>query len=121
MLRFVGVRYESKRSRSRSRSISRSPRVRGRRYSRSPKRSPSPVDRRPVLSSRLKSRLGPPKSDNSRRGRSRSRSSSRSRSADVASRKRPLKGSPPSSPSSPSGEQRGLVSYEDLSPENGAN
>ncbi|KAL8502396.1 hypothetical protein ACS0TY_021518 [Phlomoides rotata] len=117
-------RYESKRNRSRSRSASRSPRGRGRRHSRSPERSPSPVDRRPALSNRLKSRLGPPKSDNSPRGRSRSRSSSRSRSADVASRKRPLKGSspsPPSSPSSPSGGQRGLVSYEDVSPENGVN
>lgn len=129
-------RYERKRSRSRT--VSRSPgpyRGRGRRYSRSPVRSPSPSDRRPVLSDKLKSRLGPQKSDISPRGksmsRSRSRSSSRSRSPDgqfkkrspdVAPRKHPRKvssASPQSSPSSASGGQRGLVSYEDLSPDNG--
>ncbi|KAL0435677.1 UNVERIFIED_CONTAM: Peptidyl-prolyl cis-trans isomerase CYP63 [Sesamum radiatum] len=101
-------RYERKRSRSRS--VSRSPgsyRGRGRRYSRSPVRSPSPTDRRPVLSDRLKSRLGPQKDDEPARGRSisrsRSRSSSRSRSADAASRKQARKRSSPprSSPSSP--------------------
>lgn len=91
-------------------------------------RSPSPSDRRPVISDRLKSRLGPPGKSMSR---SRSRSSSRSRSPggqfkkrspDVASRKHPRKvssASPQSSPSSPSGGQRGLVSYEDVSPDNG--
>ncbi|KAK4418323.1 Peptidyl-prolyl cis-trans isomerase CYP63 [Sesamum alatum] len=122
-------RYERKRSRSRS--VSRSPgsyRGQGRRYSRSPVRSPSPTDRRPVLSDRLKSRLGPQKDDEPTRersiSRSRSRSSSRSRSADAASRKRSRKlSSPPrSSPSSPPpGGQRGLVSYEDVSPDNGLN
>ncbi|XP_057801020.1 peptidyl-prolyl cis-trans isomerase CYP63-like [Salvia miltiorrhiza] len=121
-------RYERKRSRSRS--PSRSPgayRGRGRRYSRSPVRSPSPSDRRPVISDRLKSRLGPKKSDDSPRGRSisrsRSRSPRRSRSPDGGSRKHPRKvssASPRSSPSSPSGGgQRGLVSYEDVSPDNG--
>ncbi|KAH6812413.1 Cyclophilin-like peptidyl-prolyl cis-trans isomerase family protein [Perilla frutescens var. frutescens] len=120
-------RYERKRSRSRTHS--RSPgsyRGRGRRYSRSPVRSPSPSDRHPVLSDKLKSRLGPRKSDHSPQGRSvsrsRSRSSSRLRSPDAASRKHPRKvssASPRSSPSSPSGGQRGLVSYEDLSPDNG--
>ncbi|KAK4407189.1 Peptidyl-prolyl cis-trans isomerase CYP63 [Sesamum angolense] len=114
-------RYERKRSRSRS--VSRSPgsyRGRGRHYSRSPVRSPSPTDRRPVLSDRLKSRLGPQKDDGPARGRSisrsRSRSSSRSRSVDAASRKQARKRSSPprSSPSSPpSSGQRGLVSYED--------
>lgn len=122
-------RYERKRSRSRS--VSRSPgsyRGRGRRYSRSPVRSPSPTDRRPVLSDRLKSRLGPQKDDEPARGRSisrsRSHSSSQSRSADAASRKQARKRSSPprSSPSSPpSSGQRGLVSYEDVSPDNGLN
>ncbi|KAK6141582.1 hypothetical protein DH2020_024683 [Rehmannia glutinosa] len=88
-----------------------------------PARSPSPADRPPLISDRLKSRLGPPKDDRPRQGRSvsrsRSRSSSRSRSADVASRKRPRKVSPGSSQSSPSdGPPRGLVSYEDVSPNN---
>ncbi|KAL0419839.1 UNVERIFIED_CONTAM: Peptidyl-prolyl cis-trans isomerase CYP63 [Sesamum radiatum] len=122
-------RYE--RRTTRSRSVSRSPgsyRGRGRHYSRSPVRSPSPTDRRPVLSDRLKSRLGPQKDDGPARGRSisrsRSRSSSRSRSADAASRKQARKRSSPprSSPSSPpSSGQRGLVSYEDVSPDNGLN
>ncbi|KAL1547187.1 peptidylprolyl isomerase [Salvia divinorum] len=118
-------RYERKRNRSRS--PSRSPgayRGRGRRYSRSPVRSPSPSDRRPLISDRLKSRLGPQKCDDSPRGRSvsrsRSRSPRRSRSPDGASRKHPRKVSPGSSPSTPSGgHQRGLVSYGDLSPDNG--
>ncbi|KAG8389289.1 hypothetical protein BUALT_Bualt02G0213400 [Buddleja alternifolia] len=124
-------RYERKRSRSRS--ISRSPgpyRGRGRHHSRSPVRSPSPspspADRaRPVVSDRLKSRLGPLTNDQPTRARSisrsRSRSSSRSRSADDASRRRARKDSSPSprsSESSPSGgQQRGLVSYGDLSPD----
>ncbi|KAK6164617.1 hypothetical protein DH2020_001481 [Rehmannia glutinosa] len=116
-------RYDRKRSRSRS--VSRSPgSYRSRRpRSRSPARSPSPTDRRPLISDRLKSRLGPPKGDRPRQersvSRSRSRSSSRSISADVASRKRPRKVSPGSSQSSPSGgPPRGLVSYEDVSPNN---
>ncbi|XP_047982434.1 peptidyl-prolyl cis-trans isomerase CYP63-like isoform X2 [Salvia hispanica] len=115
-------RYERKRNRSRS--PSRSPganRGRGRRYSRSPVRSPSPLDRRPLISDRLKSRLGPQKSDDSPRGRSVSRSRSRSpRRSRSPLRKHPRKVSPGSSPSSPSGgHQRGLVSYGDLSPDNG--
>ncbi|KAK6164778.1 hypothetical protein DH2020_001642 [Rehmannia glutinosa] len=55
-------RYDRKRSRSRS--VSRRPR------SRSPARSPSPADRPPLISDRLKSRLGPPKDDRPRQGRS---------------------------------------------------
>ncbi|KAG6438278.1 hypothetical protein SASPL_103215 [Salvia splendens] len=118
----IGIRYERKRNRSRS--PSRSPgayRGRGRRYSRSPVRSPSPSDRRPLISDRLKSRLGPQKSDDSPRGRSVSRSRSRSpRRSRSPLRKHPRKVSPGSSPSSPSGgHQRGLVSYGDLSPDNG--
>ncbi|KAK6164601.1 hypothetical protein DH2020_001465 [Rehmannia glutinosa] len=116
-------RYDRKRSRSRSVSRSPGPYRNRRPRSRSPARSPSPADRRPLISDRLKSRLGPPKDDRPRQGRSvsrsRSRSSSRSRSADVASRKRPRKVSPGSSRSSPSdGPPRGLVSYEDVSPNN---
>ncbi|XP_042047013.1 peptidyl-prolyl cis-trans isomerase CYP63-like isoform X2 [Salvia splendens] len=115
-------RYERKRNRSRS--PSRSPgayRGRGRHHSRSPVRSHSPSDRLPLISDRLKSRLGPQKSDDSPRGRSVSRSRSRSpRRSRSPSRKHPRKVSPGSSPSSPSGgHQRGLVSYGDLSPDNG--
>ncbi|GER29732.1 peptidyl-prolyl cis-trans isomerase [Striga asiatica] len=98
-------RYERKRSRSRSTSRSPGPYHSRRRPTRSPVRSPSPIDRRPVLSDRLKSRLGPQKDDRP----SRRRSISRSRS--------PV--SPRSSPSG--GGQRGLVSYEDVSPHNGVN
>lgn len=118
------VRYERKRSRSRS--VSRGP-VR-RRRSRSPVRSPSPANNRRVISDVLKSRLGPKTDDHTVRvrgrsiSRSRSRSSSRSRSPDVATRKHSRKVSSPSrsnSRSSSPGAQRGLVSYEDLSPSKG--
>ncbi|XP_051118631.1 peptidyl-prolyl cis-trans isomerase CYP63 isoform X2 [Andrographis paniculata] len=108
-------RYE--RRRSRSRSISRSPPYRGRRRHHS--RSPSPAERRPVLSDRLKSRLGPQRDDRSPQrpvSRSRSRSPEPSKFRELASRKQPEKLSPPSSPSN---GRRGLVSYEDVSPDNG--
>ncbi|KAL6564408.1 hypothetical protein OROMI_015858 [Orobanche minor] len=108
-------RYD--RRRSRSRSISRSPRPYQRRghRSRSPIRSRSPV----MLSDRLKSRLGPQKTDQPRR--SKSRSLSRSRSADAGSRKHPRKASSPL-PEIPGGGQHGLVSYDvDVSPHNGVN
>ncbi|XP_073049858.1 uncharacterized protein [Primulina eburnea] len=113
-------RYER---RSRSRSISRSPvpyRGRDRNHNRNPVRSPSPADRRPVISDKLKSRLGPTRNNEPTRARgrspsgSRSRSSSQSRSSGAAApRNRPVK---PSSPSLSPGGRRGLVSYDDLSP-----
>ncbi|CAL0310363.1 unnamed protein product [Lupinus luteus] len=117
--------------RSRSRSISRSPvrgRFRDRERSRSPKRSVSPEDRRPPISDRLKSRLGPQSDRQSpvkRRSRSNSRSngSPASRSPDATSRKRYEKRTSVSRSrsrsSSPSG-QKGLVSYGDASPDSGA-
>ncbi|CAK9179267.1 unnamed protein product [Ilex paraguariensis] len=121
------------RRRSQSRSISRSPgayRGRGRDRSRSPVRSSSPVDTRPVMSDKLRSRLGPRGDDqpspNRERltSRSRSHGSSRSRSPNATPRKRPGKAASLSSStsrsSSPDG-QRGLVSYGDVSPENGTN
>ncbi|CAI9768741.1 unnamed protein product [Fraxinus pennsylvanica] len=120
-------RYERKRSPSRSRS--RSPghyRARRTYHSRSPVRSPSPTDRRPAVSDRLKSRLGPKVNDQipQNRGRSHSRSRSRDSSTSGTPYKRPGKkasASPGSSRSSSPGGRRGLVSYEDLSPENGTN
>ncbi|XP_057438618.1 peptidyl-prolyl cis-trans isomerase CYP63 isoform X2 [Lotus japonicus] len=126
-------RYPSRRSRSRS--ISRSPvrgrfRDRGRSRSRSPIRSPSPGDRRrPSMSDRLKSRLGSrDKKSPDRRGRSKSNSrsngSSRSRSPDATPPKRHDKRTSisrsRSRSSSPSGGQKGLVSYGDASPDSGA-
>ncbi|CAI9774366.1 unnamed protein product [Fraxinus pennsylvanica] len=120
-------RYERKRSPSRSRSRSPGPyRARRTLRSRSPVRSPSPTDRRPAISGRLKSRLGPKVNDQipQNRGRSLSRSRSRGSSASESSKKRPGKkasASPGSSRSSTPGGRRGLVSYEDLSPENGTN
>ncbi|KAL6505172.1 hypothetical protein OROGR_024989 [Orobanche gracilis] len=119
-----GSPHRNDRRRSRSRSISRSPgpyRRRGHR-SRSPIRSRSPV----MLSDRLKSRLGPQKTDQPRRDgrsvyRSKSRSVSRSGSADAGSIKHPRKASSPL-PGSPGGGQHGLVSYDvDVSPDNGVN
>lgn len=118
-------RYE--RRRSRSRSISRSPPYRSRRryHSRSPIRSSSPADKHPALSDKLKSRLGPKRDDQSPRrrvSRSRSRSSSQSKSPNVTSKKNQARlsstspKSSPSGPSSTSNGRRGLVSYEDLSP-----
>ncbi|KAL6271548.1 hypothetical protein ACE6H2_028459 [Prunus campanulata] len=116
-------RYRSRRSRSRSNS--RSPdgyRGRNRDRSHSRSRSPSPADRPPV-SERLKSRLGPRIGDQHSpdRGRSKSRSRSqgpsRSRSPDATPKRRNRTPRSPSRSrsSSPSG-QRGLVSYEDISP-----
>ncbi|KAM4087452.1 hypothetical protein ACJW30_10G178500 [Castanea mollissima] len=126
-------RYHSRRSRSRS--ISRSPggyrgRNRDRSQSQSPTRSPSPIDTRPPISERLKSRLGPRIDDQQSpargrlRSRSRSHGSSESRSPDASPQKRrdrKISASPGrsrSSSSSPSG-QRGLVSYGDASPDSG--
>ncbi|KAK9945216.1 hypothetical protein M0R45_010741 [Rubus argutus] len=113
-----------RRQRSRSRSISRSPGgYCGRYRDRSPSRSRSPADRPPV-SERLKSRLGPRIGDQHSpdRGRAKSRSRSRglshSRSPDATPKRRnrtsrSLSGSRSSSPAG----QRGLVSYDDISPE----
>ncbi|KAK4355492.1 hypothetical protein RND71_024463 [Anisodus tanguticus] len=107
------------RRRSRSRSVSHSPR----RRSRSRSRSRSPREKRPI-SDRLKSRLGPRVDDQrspTRRSasRSRSRDSAIPRSPDVATRKHGRKvgsASPSSSRSNSPTRQRGLVSYEDISP-----
>uniref|UniRef100_A0A5B6ZYP0 peptidylprolyl isomerase n=1 Tax=Davidia involucrata TaxID=16924 RepID=A0A5B6ZYP0_DAVIN len=120
-------RYGSRRSRSRS--ISPSPGVyRGhdRDRSRSPIHSPSPIDRRPPMSERLRSRLGPQADDHHPANRgsssssSRSRGYSHSRSPDAAPRKHSDKVGPDSPSrsrsSSPVG-QRGLVSYGDVSPD----
>lgn len=124
-------RYQSRRSRSRS--ISGSPvrgRFRERDRSRSPRRSPSPEDRLPLISDRLKSRLGPRSDEGLRdRGRSRSRSKSRSkgsshsRSPDATPPKRYDKRTsvPRSrSRSSSASGQKGLVSYGDASPDSGS-
>ncbi|XP_027929521.1 uncharacterized protein LOC114185788 isoform X2 [Vigna unguiculata] len=120
-------RYQSRRSVSRS--ISRSPvrgRFRDRDRSRSPRRSVSPEDRRPPISDRLKSRLGPRSDERlaDRRGRSKSNSrssgSSRSRSPDATPPKRYDKRTSLSrsrSRSSSSSGQKGLVSYGDASPD----
>ncbi|ESW34470.1 hypothetical protein PHAVU_001G155500 [Phaseolus vulgaris] len=122
-------RYQSRRSLSRS--ISRSPvrgRFRDRDRSRSPRRSLSPEDRRPPISDRLKSRLGPRSDERlaDRRGRSKSNSrsngSSRSRSPDATPPKRHDKRTSVSrsrSRSSSSSGQKGLVSYGDASPDSG--
>ncbi|CAN6690742.1 unnamed protein product [Malus baccata var. baccata] len=110
--------------RSRSRSISRSPGGhRGHTRDRSRSRSRSPVDRPPV-SDRLKSRLGPRIGDQRSpdRGRLKSRSRSprpsHSRSPDATPKRRNR--TPPRSPSrsisSSPPAQRGLVSYDDISP-----
>lgn len=121
-------RYGSRRSRSRS--TSRSPAGYRGDY-RNHNRSRSPVDNRPPVSERLKSRLGPRVDDqrSPSRGRLRSRSRShrspQSRSPDAAPPKhngRMTSASPirsRSRSSSPSG-QRGLVSYGDASPDSGS-
>ncbi|XP_068311137.1 peptidyl-prolyl cis-trans isomerase CYP63 isoform X3 [Pyrus communis] len=111
--------------RSRSRSISRSPggyRVRNRDRSRSRSRSLSPVDRPPV-SDRLKSRLGPRIGDQHSPDRGRLKSRSRSprpsysRSPDATPKRRNrTPRSPRRSRSSSPPAQRGLVSYDDISP-----
>lgn len=123
---FSFVRYQ--RRRSRSRSVSRSPRAyrgRNRVPSQSPMRDPSPSDNRPAISERLRSRLGPqgddqrPSDKGKFRSRSRSRGSSESGSID-ATQQKPLGKTSSVSPrrsrsSSPAG-QKGLVSYGDASP-----
>lgn len=113
------IRY---RRRSRSRSVSHSPRRESHR-SRSPLRSPR--EKQQTISDRLKSRLGPrvvdQRSPPTRRSasRSRSRDSTTPRSpAAAAPRKHGRKAgsaSPNSSRSTSPARQRGLVSYEDLS------
>ncbi|XP_057474588.1 peptidyl-prolyl cis-trans isomerase CYP63-like isoform X2 [Actinidia eriantha] len=121
------ARYRSRKSQSRS--ISRSPefnRSRDRNRSRSPIRSPNPVDRRPAMSDRLRSRLGPRVEDQNppKRGRSSSSSRSRSRSPGANPKRNPKpveSASPSSSRSSSPAGQRGLVSYGDISPDNGTN
>lgn len=110
------------RRRSRSRSVSHSPRRESHR-SRSPLRSPR--EKQQTISDRLKSRLGPrvvdQRSPPTRRSasRSRSRDSTTPRSpAAAAPRKHGRKAgsaSPNSSRSTSPARQRGLVSYEDLS------
>ncbi|PON54422.1 Cyclophilin-type peptidyl-prolyl cis-trans isomerase [Parasponia andersonii] len=116
--------------RSRSRSVSRSPghyhkRYKDRSRSQSPVRSSSPVDKRPPVSERLRSRLGPridhqrSPNKNGRRSRSRSEARSVSRSPDPSPprrRNRTSMSPSRSRSSSPSG-QRGLVSYGDASPD----
>ncbi|XP_019188637.1 PREDICTED: peptidyl-prolyl cis-trans isomerase CYP63 isoform X2 [Ipomoea nil] len=116
------------RYRGRSRSVSRSPNdsPSSKKHNRSPSRSRSPVDRRPAISDRLKSRLGPrvdnqkPSSRGRSKSRSRSRGASHSSSPETAPRKhaRNASHSSRSRSSSPDGK-RGLVSYEDISPGNG--
>ncbi|KAK3036895.1 hypothetical protein RJ639_031513 [Escallonia herrerae] len=113
-------RYRSRRSRSRS--ISRTSggfHGRNGNRSRSPMHSHSPIDRKPAISDRLRSRLGARVDDpNRKRLTSSSRGSSRSRSPHVSSRKHPEKVVPVSlsrSRSSSPGGQRGLVSYGDIS------
>ncbi|XP_024161433.1 peptidyl-prolyl cis-trans isomerase CYP63 isoform X2 [Rosa chinensis] len=114
----------SRSQRSRSRSISRSPGgYRGRYRDRSRSRSRSPADR-PPISDGLKSRLGPRIGDQHSpdRGRAKSRSRSRgvshSRSPDATPKRRNrTTRSPSRSRSSSPAEQRGLVSYDDISPE----
>ncbi|PHT86733.1 Peptidyl-prolyl cis-trans isomerase D [Capsicum annuum] len=115
------------RRRSRSRSVSHSlsalPRHESRR-GRSPSRSPSPREKRHTINDRLKSRLGPRVDDQrfpNRRSASRSRScdSMPSRSPAAAPKKHSRKvgsASPNSSRSTSPAQQRGLVSYEDISP-----
>lgn len=105
------ARYRYRRSRSRSTSLS--PR-RERSRSKSPRRSRSPADRRhPAITDRLRSRLGPRIDDpRAPKGSARLRSNSRSPSAGPKATSSPL--------SSPAG-QRGLVSYGDISPDNGIN
>lgn len=109
-------RYRSpirRRSPRRSQSPSRSPtnnRGPRRDRSRSPIRAVSPRDKRPAISDRLRSRLGP-RADNRRSPKARSRS----RDCSLKHRKRGS-GSPTRSTSNSPIEQRGLVSYADISP-----
>ncbi|GAB2282320.1 hypothetical protein Dimus_016868 [Dionaea muscipula] len=117
--------------RSRSRSISHSPDG-GRRHrrndSRSPVRSPSPQERRPAVSERMRSRLGPriadrhsPRRFRASRGRSPSLPRPRSRDAVLEKhRERAATGSPSKSTSSSPVVQKGLVSYGDATPDAGS-
>lgn len=117
------IRY---RRRSRSRSVSHSPRRESHR-SRSPLRSRSPREKQQTISDRLKSRLGPRVVDQRSptwrsASRSRSRDSTTPRSPAAAAAAAPRKhgrkagsASPNSSRSTSPARQRGLVSYEDLS------
>ncbi|XP_043725634.1 peptidyl-prolyl cis-trans isomerase CYP63-like isoform X2 [Telopea speciosissima] len=123
-------RYRSRRSRSRS--ISRSPvgyRGRGRDRSQSPRHSRSPVNERPTISDKLRSRLGPRDDDRlPEKGRSRSNSRSRRNSSHSRSSADAGPGNPGdktssrslsrSRSSSPRG-RKSLVSYGDASPEAG--
>ncbi|GAB4841652.1 hypothetical protein Ancab_022366 [Ancistrocladus abbreviatus] len=116
-------RYHDRRSKSRS--LSRSPRDnrgRSRDYNRSPVHSPSPRGRRPAMSERLRSRLGARADDQHPparyRSKTRSRSLSHPNSGDAAPPK-PGERSPDTTSSSPTG-QRGLVSYGDASPDTGS-
>ncbi|QHO52291.1 hypothetical protein S245_003916 [Arachis hypogaea] len=122
-------RYQNRRSRSRS--ISRSP-VRGRfrdhGRSQSPVCSPSPEDRRPRISDRLESRLGPrndlPSPDKGKSmSNSRSNRSSSSRSPDATPPKRrhdKMTSSRSRSRSRSLSGQNGLVSYGDAILDSGA-
>lgn len=115
------------RRRSRSRSVSHSPSAYIRhesRRARSPSRSPSPREKRRTISDRLKSRIGPRVDDQHFPTR---RSASRSRSRDTTTPRSPAaapknqsrkvgSASPNSSRSTSPAQQRGLVSYEDISP-----
>lgn len=122
-------RRRSPRSRSRSRSCSPSGGPR-RNRSRSPVRGSSPRERRPEISDRLRSRLGPradyrrsPVKTRSRsRSRSRGRSSSRSSSPDAGALKHRKRGSasPTKSTSNSPVWQKGLVAYGDASPDAGS-
>lgn len=116
------------RRRSRSRNASRSPGGYRGDY-RSRDRSQSPIDKRPPVSERLKSRLGPRIDDQHSPSRERLRSESRSsdslqsRSPDTAPPKqhgRRTSASTSSSRSSSPPGQRGLVSYGDASPDSGS-
>lgn len=95
------------RRRSRSRSITRN---RNGHNGQSPPRSSSPVERRPDLSDKLKSRLGPKVAASPRRSASSSPEPSGKHPKKVASM------APSRSRSSSPGGQRGLVSYGDISP-----
>ncbi|XP_042516511.1 peptidyl-prolyl cis-trans isomerase CYP63 [Macadamia integrifolia] len=124
-------RYRSSR-RSHSRSISRSPvgyRGRGRDRSQSPRRSPSPVNERPTISDKLRSRLGPRDDDRlPEKGRSRSNSRSRQKSHSRSSADagpghlgpKTTSRSPSRSRSSSPHGRKSLVSYGDASPEAGS-
>ncbi|KAK8543560.1 hypothetical protein V6N13_076364 [Hibiscus sabdariffa] len=114
--RGVPPRFRGRRSRTRSLSVSPSPRYRNRRYSHSPSRSRSPIrSRSPVdpTRSRASPRAGRRRSPSQSRSRSESSSSLDSQSPKQASKVRSR-----SSSGSPDGK-KGLVSYDDGSPDSG--